>query len=213
MNSLETHLENKTHVIWDWNGTLINDVDFCLGIMQDTLKAHGMPHLDREAHRSLFQMPIRNYYAALGFDFERVSFESLNDDFVNRYLEGVHECELFPGTENLLERLAAQKKTMGILSAAHQEQLEILLQRYGIHHFFDAIYGLPDTLAQCKKDRGRQLLEQWNAPVETTILIGDMDHDYEVAQELGIDVLLLGDGHQSYERLIEIHPNTLRKRQ
>ena len=212
MDAITPYLTGKTHVIWDWNGTLLNDVELCLGIMQRTVARYGLREISREEHRAKFQMPIAQYYESLGFDLEKIPFERLNQEFILEYQSRLTECRLFEGAEDFLSQLKDQGKEMAVLSAANQLHLEELLNQFRIDHFFNAIFGLPDTQARCKIDRGRQLLTTWNAPKESTILIGDMDHDYHVAQALGIDILLLGDGHQSYERLIVEHPNCLQNR-
>ena len=42
------------------------------------------------------------------------------------------------------------------------------------------------------------------------ILIGDTDHDYEVAQNLKIDCLLISHGHQSNKRLRDVSQNVIK---
>ncbi len=62
MPHLHQHLRHKTHVIWDWNGTLIDDIDLCVRSVAAILDAHGMPRVTVEEHRRLFRMPVRDFY-------------------------------------------------------------------------------------------------------------------------------------------------------
>jgi phosphoglycolate phosphatase len=71
---------------------------------------------------------------------------------------------------------------------------------------------LSDFHAAGKLERGKELLVQSRMPKETTLLIGDTDHDLEVGKALGIEVLLLADGHQSFSRLNAKHDRILKSR-
>jgi phosphoglycolate phosphatase len=71
------------------------------------------------------------------------------------------------------------------------------IKPFNIHHHFDHVYGLTDFLANSKLERGRQLMDASGIDRAHTVLIGDTDHDVEVAQELGIDVVIYADGHQA----------------
>lgn len=212
MVSLRRHLEHKSHIIWDWNGTLLNDITICVEVIGSLLQDHGLPTLSREEYRRRFRFPVKEFYRELGFDFSRVTFEALSEIFFERYENRIHECSLFEGVGELLHELGALKKTLSVLSAADEEHLKRLLAHFQLIQHFQHIYGLSDRLAASKIDRGRELIRQFQVPLPEIILVGDTDHDVEVARELGIDCLLIADGHQTYERLQIVHPPTLHTR-
>ena len=212
MLALERHFENKTHIIWDWNGTLIDDAHVCVEVMSSILREHQLPELTLERYRALFRLPVVSYYEELGFDLQAVSFDKLARDFVKRYRENVFRCSLFPGASELLASLKARGKCLSVLSAAYESELKELITHYGIEHCFDYICGLSDIYAVSKVQRGRELMAYWKIAPSSIILVGDMDHDAEVGRELGIDVLVLGDGHQSYDRLKDTHPLVVESR-
>jgi len=99
-----------------------------------------------------------------------------------------------------------------ILSAGHQNHLNEITKSLKIDHLFDNIYGLGDFYAASKIERGRQLLEFAGKDLSKTIMIGDTDHDHAVGKNLGIDVLLIADGHQNYDKLKGIHHNVIETR-
>ena len=74
------------------------------------------------------------------------------------------------------------------------------------------MFGISDHFATSKLARGRELLLKSDIPPHKTILVGDTDHDLDVGKELGIDVLLIADGHQSFEKLSGIHSNVIESR-
>lgn len=119
--------------------------------------------------------------------------------------------KLFPGIESHLETLALEKK-QSILSAAAQWHLDDWVKHFNIAQHFDHVFGVADHYATSKVDRGKELVTVSQISPEETILIGDTDHDLEVAHALGVNVLILCDGHQSFNRLSALHPNVLKTR-
>jgi len=212
MKSLWPHLEGKTHIIWDWNGTLLNDVDLMIDVIGDILDDHGLERINRQNYCELFRFPIREYYKALGFDFQKVNFEHLSEKFIAAYRKGLPTTQLHEGVKEFLNSVHQSKISQSVLSAAEQVYLEEQLSHFGIRHYFDHVYGLSDFHAAGKLERGKELMVQSRMPKETTLLIGDTDHDLEVGKALGIEVLLLADGHQSFSRLNAKHDRILKSR-
>ena len=79
-------------------------------------------------------------------------------------------------------------------------------------HHFDHIFGIDNHYAGSKLERGRELIEKSRISPSQTLLIGDTDHDLQVANELGIDALLIADGYQSFNKLSQLHHNVLESR-
>ncbi len=209
MNKLTKHFESKQHVIWDWNGTLLDDVDLCVDVINGLLQRHSLPRITKDAYRKKFRFPIVEYYKTIGFDLELTPFEGLAAEFISDYADAVPTCLLFEGAAELLGSLKEGGKSCSILSAAKEYELKQLTKHHGIHDRFEHIYGLSDHYAVSKIERGHELIHQLGLPKEKLIIVGDTDHDIEVARALGVDLVLLGDGHQEYERLSPLHPETL----
>lgn len=205
MKSILAHLEGKSHIIWDWNGTLLDDVDLMVEVIGDLLDEYSLPRITRQHYRELFGFPIRNYYQNLGFDFNKVSFEKLSEKFIAGYRTGLLSARLHEGAKELLNSLHQSKISQSILSAAEEVYLKEQLSHFSVIHYFDYIYGLRDNYAASKIERGKELMREAKIPASSTILIGDTDHDLAVGKALGVEVLLLADGHQSYSRLVSKH--------
>jgi phosphoglycolate phosphatase len=188
------------HVLWDWNGTLLDDVDHAVRTVNWLLGEQGLPSLDRERYRSVFGFPIRDYYVALGFDFERESFESLCERYVQRFMDGVLSVPLVNGMEAELRRLKSLGIRQSVLSAAEQADLDSMVRHFGLADVFERVYGIEDRLAASKVGRGRELLALLGARPERTVIVGDTLHDLEVAEALGIRAILVGHGHQCASR-------------
>lgn len=213
MKAIFERIEDYEHIIWDWNGTLLDDVETCLTVLQQTLTAHGITPPNLEDYRAQFHFPVKSYYESLGIDFSDLDFEKMSDEFVAHHLKNTLENgKLFDGTIEILEHIAQNHAEQSVLSAAHQKYLEHFLKHFEIHHLFDRIFGLSDNMATCKKERGLALISESKIEREQTILIGDTDHDLEVAKNLGIDALIIADGHQCFQRLSKLHHNVIESR-
>lgn len=202
-------LSPYNHIIWDWNGTILDDVRQTSEVISIILEKYDMPALSQQAYRDIFCFPVKNYYERLGFDFNKVSFEELSDLFIELYTQKSAEAGLFLGMVETLEALGQAGKKLSVLSAASQAHLEQMLEQHQLHIHFTHVYGLDNHYAASKLERGRELINAAQILPGETILVGDTDHDFEVGKELGVDVLLVGDGHQCKSRLSKIHHNVL----
>lgn len=82
------------HVIWDWNGTLLDDAELCVEVMNDVLTRRQLAPLTAETYAAAFRFPVREYYRELGFDFERETFEVIGTEFIAGYSAGEARCGL-----------------------------------------------------------------------------------------------------------------------
>jgi len=192
-----------SNIIWDWNGTLMDDLDLCIKVMNVSLAKRNMRLLTKEYYREIFDFPVEGYYQRLGFDFANDSFEKLSVEFIGNYNQYQYESKLFDKTESLLSALKNKGVKMYILSARDGEQLKKNLEHYKVFQYFEDISGLKDIYAHSKVENGLQLIENQKIKKDETVMIGDTIHDAEVAKKLGVNCVLLNRGHQNNEKLIK----------
>ena len=200
-------IKNYDNIIWDWNGTLIDDVDVAVACINKLLPRYNTPVITVQRYRDIFDFPVKKYYEQLGIDLKKNLFEEIRDQYVKDYnLNIVLSSSLFPKTKALLEEIKKTKNQF-ILSAVSQWHLDSITTHFKVEHLFNERFGVGDHYATGKVDRGIELIKHARIDVQKTILIGDTIHDFEVAVKLGVSCLLLGDGHQSEMRLRQITPN------
>ena len=94
-------------IFWDWNGTLMDDVDFTHGCLNWMLESHGYPQrYDLAQYRELFRFPIEDYYRLAGFDFSRHPYPMLAEHFMAHYNAGVDACPVMAHAVDTLTELA-----------------------------------------------------------------------------------------------------------
>lgn len=189
------------HIVWDWNGTLIDDVWLCVDVVNAMLRERGLPLIDPDAYRSAFGFPVINYYRHLGFDFGRESFEQLSHLYIAAYQDRREECALHPRTREVLGAIRDAGLGQSILSAYEQDMLDTLVDRMDLRRYFDHLMGNDNIYAAGKVERGRMLLARIGLPPSQVVMIGDTEHDHEVAAALGMDCLLVEHGHHTRSRL------------
>ena len=197
-------LQNKKHIIFDWNGTLIDDAFVFVDILNILLKERDLSQINTRAYRDLFCFPIKAFYEKIGLDVSRQSFLQLKETFIVEYNKRRYNGNLFPGVYNILQKLISNGISLSMLSASHQNTLEDLTKYYSIDQYFNIISGVDNYIADGKIVNGHSLIKSLNLNNEDIVLIGDTDHDYEVANNLNIDCVLVSHGHQSSNRLKQI---------
>ena len=194
-------MRRATHVIWDWNGTLVDDVDAALVTINRLLQARELPAIDVAHYRSLFDFPIRVYYERLGFDLDDAGFARACSEFLQHYGVLWPRCPLREGAREVLQRLRARGVGQSILSASQRDHLRTQAIHHGLHDAIEHWVGLDGIEAHGKVEEGRSWLADQGIAPDEVVLVGDTLHDLEVARALGVRCLLLAGGHQSEERL------------
>jgi phosphoglycolate phosphatase len=193
------------HIVWDWNGTLLDDVDYSIACMNGLLARRTLPLLDRTRYHEVFDFPVRDYYYRLGFDPARDSFEDLSVEFITAYDANRWGCRLHPGAVELLTAAGRAGITQSILSAYRQETLQEIVAHFGLTPHFLRLTGLDNIFAHSKADLGRAWLVELGLPPGEVMLIGDTLHDLDVAGHMGIDCVLVAAGHHPASRLRARH--------
>lgn len=194
-------MKKYTHVIWDFNGTILSDMQAGIDSINAMLSARELPTIpDIERYRQLFDFPVEAYYRRLGFDFEKEDFKTvLAPAWVELYLQNSRTAPLFDGVAPLAAALREAGVKQSILSASEREMMVRQLQERGALEWFDEVWGT-DTIHAYGKS-GLSAAWRQAHPDDRAVLIGDTVHDFEVARAMGVDCILVAAGHQDRARL------------
>lgn len=190
-----------TDIVWDFNGTLLDDIRAGIDAVNDMLTRRGLATIDSvQQYRELFCFPIIEYYAKLGFDFEKEDYYAvLAPEWVALYLENYKHSTLTEGAEDTLQALAKAGYTQTLLSATELQMLKGQLRDLGLEQRFSEVWGLDNIHAGGKI--GTALAWREAHPGAKALFVGDSVHDWEVARAVGADCILYCQGHQSRAQL------------
>lgn len=189
------------HILWDWNGTLLDDAWLCVEVVNGILHPMGLPAVTLDSYREHFDFPVARYYERIGLPTDPERFDAISQRFIAGYHERFDECSLRGGAEAALRALRTRGTSMSVLSASRQDLLELAVDRFGIAQYFASLNGIDTIHATGKLERGRELVRALGLPPSECVLVGDTVHDFEVARALGLDCILLADGHHGRARL------------
>ncbi|MDP4240879.1 MAG: HAD hydrolase-like protein [Bacteroidota bacterium] len=200
MNKLQNFSSIDT-LLWDWNGTLLDDVEICLTAMNRMLAHRKMSMVTRDFYYKHFTFPVKRYYEALGWDFTRESFDDISVEFMANYDALFNSSPLHPNTFETLKYFKSHSFKQIVVSALEQNRLKESLAIHGLDQFFEAAYGIENILGGGKIHMAKKMLAEQKLILEKTCMIGDTEHDLEVAQAIGTHCVLIAHGHHTYERL------------
>ena len=189
------------HVIWDWNGTLVDDTWLFVDIMNGVLKDRNLQGITLDDYRNVFDFPVQDYYTKLGFNFSEEAFETAGLDFIKIYDGRKFEPQLFDDTLSTLNTLKDYGYSHSILSAQNVNTLKKSVDHYQLTGMFESISGLDDHYAIGKIEQGKNLINNLDYGPEQVVMIGDTEHDFEVAEAMGVKCFLMDRGHNSRDRL------------
>ena len=188
------------HIIWDWNGTLLDDTQAGVNAINAMLAARGLNQIDVPTYRDVFGFPVVDFYRTIGFPVDSENWDAVAREFHDRFLADT-TIRLHRHALLALDSFRSAGIGQSILSASEQNMLDAMLAQYGVSHYFECVYGVDNLYGHSKLELGRTLLRRLSADPDAVLLIGDSLHDHEVSQALGVRCLLIAQGHQSHARL------------
>ena len=194
-------------IFWDWNGTLMDDVDFTHSCLNWMLEVYGYPQrYDLQEYREIFGFPIEEYYIRAGFDFARRPYPELAARFMEHYNAGVAACPVTAHAADTLAELSRRGWQQAVLSASRRDYLIEQVSARGLQGFFTELLGLADIYGVSKVQLGTDYLRRTGIDPARCVMIGDTDHDAAVAKAIGAKCVLYTGGHQSRIRLEQASP-------
>lgn len=190
-----------THIIWDWNGTIVDDADLCLESLNTLLTQRKLPVLTQKEYAHRFGFPVRTFYEDHGFDFKHECYNAVADEFIEYYHARRFKCDLRSGVSSMFTFFEDAGIEQSIVSAYRQDSLQEAVEHYGLESFFKQVDGLGTNQAGSKVDLGVKRMRELDCNPDDVLYIGDTNHDAEVAEAMGVRCILLEGGHQNRERL------------
>lgn len=188
------------NIIFDWSGTLVDDLGPVIEATNAVLSRYGIAALDREGFRRKFRLPYREFYAEMLPD---VPLAELEDHFRAAFSAAVSPVTVLPHAREKLEWCAASGIRAFVLTSMDENAFLGQLREFGFERFFEATYaGVLD-----KREVIHRILETHGLDPATTVFVGDMTHDVETARHGGIASVAVLTGYQHSEVLAAVRPD------
>ncbi|HPJ02296.1 MAG TPA: HAD hydrolase-like protein [Candidatus Limiplasma sp.] len=188
-------------ILWDWNGTLLDDLRYAIGVRNRVFPRFGLPGVaDIQTYYEQFTFPVRLYYERAGVT--EGNFVQVANAWMDEYLANCHTVPLFDDALFALDSFQDAGCMQIVLSASKEDNLKQQLENAGILDRFAAVLGLSHIYATDKTDLARAWLLETNTDPTDCVLLGDTTHDADVADSLGMGCVLIARGHMSRNRLL-----------
>ncbi|MFG3556415.1 HAD family hydrolase [Micromonospora sp. NPDC047557] len=190
----------QPHLVWDWNGTLLNDLSLVVTATNAAFASVGGPTVTLDEHRTRFRRPIADYYAeVLGQAVDDDAFGRLDRIFHDAYRSGLTTCELAADAQSAM---AAWEGSQSLLSMWFHEELVPTVHTYGLTGHFTRVDGLRATVGGDRKAESlRRHLAELGVDGSAVVLIGDSIDDADAALAVGGRAVLYTGGFTDPARL------------
>jgi len=190
----------RTHLVWDWNGTLLDDLSLVVSSTNHTFAAVGGRSVDSDEHRRLFRRPVADFYAEiLGRAVDAAEFEELDRIFHEAYRVGLTTASLAADAEAAIK---AWPGSQSLLSMWFHDELVPAVRTYGLAGVFTRIDGRPTEVdGGLKAGHLARHLAELGTTGDRVVLIGDSLDDAEAAEAVDAACVLYTGGFTDPARL------------
>ena len=190
------------NIIFDWCGTLVNDLDAVWKATNQTFKNSGVEPLSLEAFRQEFSLPFRPFYERYT---PHIAEEQLEEWYLQAFDAEQGSIEAFAHSEAFLDYCQQQDVVTFVLSSIHPTHFEKHLSLTGFESYFREIYvGVHD-----KRHKIHEILEKHQLSPDETLFVGDMQHDIETAKHGKTRSCGVLTGFNSHQQLKASQPDLI----
>lgn len=192
-------LKHATHIVWDWNGTLLHDIDAVLEASNASFAEIGLPRLTAERYRELYCVPVPRFYERLlGRLPSADEWEAMDRTFHRHYWALAGSCGLAEGAAELLTSRQAAGHTQSLCSLAPHDKLVPIVTTHGIVDRFVRVDGSTGPSGTGKAEQlARHLAALDGVDPRRTVVIGDAVDDATAAAHVGAFAVLYTGGSHS----------------
>jgi phosphoglycolate phosphatase len=190
------------NIIFDWSGTLVDDLPAVLKASNYVLTQAGKPAMTLETFREEFQLPFTRFYDRHTPD---VPMAQLEEWFHAEFRVAQSSVVELPHAREFLEFCRAKKFRTFLLSTVHGDHFKVQCRENG----FDAYLERPYTDVWDKRKKIHEILAENNLKPEETLFIGDMEHDIATARHGGVHSCAVLTGYNTLEQLRAAKPDVI----
>ncbi|GAB3962529.1 HAD-IA family hydrolase [Actinoallomurus acanthiterrae] len=192
-----------THIVWDWNGTLFNDLDATVDATNEIFNSYGLAPVDLDSFRAIYTRPIwACYERMLGRPLEDGEWERLDAAYHDSYHRLMERCRLAADARHAIDALADAGHSQSLLSMWHHDRLTVAVRAHGIGEVFRRVDGLrPGEAGGSKAESMVRHLSALGVDPAEVVAIGDSVDDAVAARHAGARAVLYTGGMQGRAEL------------
>ena len=183
------------HVVWDWNGTLLDDLAVVIESVNAGVGPYVTAPITLEHYRDHYTRPVKHFYdAVLGRTLTEREWLDLDTRFHRAYDERLHAADLARDAEVALASLSTSEHSQSLLSMYPHDALIPVVASHRIDHYFDQIDGLRGPAGDAKAAYLSSHLDAMKVLGESVLMVGDTPDDAIAAASVGATCVLVHNG-------------------
>lgn len=195
-------LVTESHVVWDWNGTLLDDLPIVIEAVNRSIALFGEGPIDADDYRNHYTRPVKSFYDAL---FGRVVTDDewlrLNTSFHDHYFSLAKTVDLAPDARRAMKLLEESGWSQSLLSMSPQDWLVKIVARLGLTDRFDLVDGLSGATGGLKAQHLYEHLQTLGLSGGQVVVVGDTPDDVAAARHVNARPVLFHGGSHHLDRL------------
>ena len=190
------------NIIFDWSGTLVDDLPAVLKASNFVLTQSGKPEMSLDTFRAEFSLPFTKFYDR---HTPEVPMQQLESWFHASFKQAQNSVIELPHARGFLEFCRANKLRTFLLSTVHADYFKAQCRVTG----FDAFLDKPYTDVWDKRKKIHEILAENHLQPDETLFIGDMEHDIETAKHGGVHSCAVLTGYNTVDQLRAAKPDLI----
>ena len=173
-------------ICFDWDGTLFDSTAIIVrSIQQAVLDVGGAKPTD-EAASYVIGMALMPALAHAAPDVPKEKYPLLGERYRHHYLATQHDISLFDGVLPMLAGLKGRHHWLTVATGKSRRGLDDVLASRQLHGIFDGSRTADETAGKPDPRMLHELMREFGADPERTLMIGDTTHDLQMARNAGV---------------------------
>jgi phosphoglycolate phosphatase-like HAD superfamily hydrolase len=185
----------RSHLVWDWNGTLLDDLPIVVEAVNRSIAMFDVGPIDADGYRDHYTRPVRHFYDSL---FGRVVADEewlrLNTMFHDVYFDLATDADLAPGAREAMDLLEQAGWGQSLLSMSPQDWLSAIVDRLQLSHRLSLVDGMSEMTGGLKATHMEVHLRLLGMDGESVVVVGDTPDDVAAARHVGAKAILFHVG-------------------
>jgi phosphoglycolate phosphatase len=193
-------------IVFDWDGTLLDSAGAIVRAIQAACADLGLMKPSDAQARHVIGLGLADAMRHAVPDLAPERYQAMVDRYRHHYLSGDHELTLFEGIPALLAELRQRGHVLAVATGKSRLGLERSLDHSGLRGLFSASRCADECHSKPHPQMLEELMSEFGAPAESTVMIGDTSHDLLMARNASVDALAVTYGAHPHDHLLEHAP-------
>lgn len=194
-------------IIFDWDGTLINSIDWIASCLQYAAAQYNCPIPESQAAKDVIGLSINKAMQTLFPEVDEQTQQQLVACYSQKYFsKQISKDDLFPGVYEMLIELNEAGYQLAVATGKNRAGLQEALRATGTEELFCITRCADETASKPDPRMLNEIMQHTDTAKERALMVGDSIHDLQMALNAHISAIAVSCGAHSEEFLQQYNP-------